>query len=142
MEQKEQLGDFIGGGNLFLDLALRIDRRHLKTVLEAAKHLVALQFEIPGQLEYGLPHRDQFLDHSRHSTASDYLPQLIIFAYVLGATRRTLPPPDDRLLDYYLYVADLQRKELQSIAAAYAEANEPKRSSPHRTFDPIIQRTR
>ncbi len=105
---------------------MRIDANQLKPVLDAVRQLVAYQFEIPFELDYGRPHRDQFLDHSLHNTADDCRPQLIIFAYVLGATRRTLPSPDDRLLDYYLYVADLQRKELQSIAAAYAERQRTK----------------
>lgn len=119
------LGDFMGVGNLAIDVLMRPGQARSpdagsRFIAEAMSSWIAKHFDIPAAFTYGCPHRDEHLDHHlRGDWRADTFPQTIIFAYVLGASRKNLPPPHDQLLPYYRFVADEQTKAIKAAAQAY-----------------------
>lgn len=113
--------DFIGIGNHAL--AVLFDRMLQNEPDDVTKVLantipahVAEKFEIPASLTYACPHRDSYLPPLQRGTwKTDSYVQLIIFAFVLGATWRNLPVPHEILLPYYLELAKRQTSIIEQL---------------------------
>ena len=116
--------DFPGIGNLVLRVLMERDQETNPNVdaRTIARHLVAVVFAqfgiLPGR-SYCVPHSDVHLPAVlRDQWMQDEFPRTLIFAYVLGATWLTLPPPDDKLIPYYQLMAERQTSILVHVSAA------------------------
>src|SRR4051812_40886966 len=91
LERLSSERDFVGAGNLLVEFVLRsgpgVPVAQRESLLLAVRRAVARQFEIPEGLSYELTHADRYLAPAyRGDWEQDTLPQMVAFAYVLGAT--------------------------------------------------------
>lgn len=124
IESKCELDDFIGLGNLILEIALRPDQAEYPDILtghleDAVRVMIARKFNIPVGMGFCEPHADFHLPHAlRGDWSSHRFPQLLIFAYVLGASWKTLPDPHAKLLPYYRLLAERQTEQITLVQAS------------------------
>lgn len=118
-------GDYAGVGNLIIEALMRPGQEEYPdsgsgAVAKKVQEVVALRFNLPELLTFAYPHSDEFLPHDkRNDWKADTFPLLIIFAFLLGATRRNLPPPHDRLVPYYRLLAQKQNDSIIEALNAY-----------------------
>ena len=123
--------DFIGIANSMLEVLMRKGQEEnpddeARVLYQTAPRIAAGFFQMPEILSYAQPHRDIHLPHHlRYDWLAYAFPQLVIFAYMLGATWNTLPPPHDQLLPYYLFMAEKQAKSIQEAKEAYEKRPKP-----------------
>lgn len=116
-------GDFVGMGNLMLEILMKEGDESPGPRAEALRQntrtIVAKRFSIDPGRQYGMPHRDEHLrSELRGCWKWDVFPQIVILAYTIGATWRTLPPPHNSFVPYYLLMAERQRDILERLPKA------------------------
>jgi hypothetical protein len=125
--QQYQRGDFVGLGNTILETLIvqQQDRNALPEgvlLAENERKFLAKYFDVPLSVSYACPHRDRFLRSERRGHwAEDHFVQLLITAYVLGATWESLPSPHDKLLPYYQLMARQQQASIEAAAERYRQ---------------------
>jgi hypothetical protein len=134
LETKTEAEDFLGVGNLMLDVLMRPsqeDRPDADALLleQSAPKVVRRKFKVPETVTIPSVFRDQHIAAAdRGNWAKDRFIDLVITAYMLGASRSNLPPPHDKLVAYYRDTALKQEAVLSSIASANA-CRKPKYSA-------------
>jgi len=77
------------------------------------------RFGLPAGCSYTMTHHDDYLPAElRGRWKEDTLPKFIILAYVIGSSRRNLPSPHQKLIPYYLFVAEKQIAHIEATKAA------------------------
>jgi hypothetical protein len=127
IDMRLSIHDYSGIGNLILDL-LFLPRDYCQDwepresgllLARRIDGIVATMFGLHEAVTYHRPHRDTFLPpHLRRDWSADTFHQLVIFAFVLGATWQALPDTHEKLRPYYLHLAKLQTSSIANAAAA------------------------
>ena len=126
------LGDYIGIGNLSLEVLTRVDQElsvdeDSLLIAETLPRAVSQTVGLPST--YTLPSllRDHLIPAEAVGTWSwDTFHQSMIFAYLLGATRANLRSPYDRLVKFYKFIADDQKKLLVEMKTRYDTEQVPR----------------
>lgn len=118
-------GDLHGIGNLMLEVLLR-PNQHIQPDADAellphcVRQIIAHHYDVPESLTYRCALRDKSIPPAdRGDWARDTFVQLIIMAYVFGASRTNLSPPHDKLLSFYVRAAEEQRHDIERAASEY-----------------------
>lgn len=123
-----ECGDYCGIGNEILEILMRPGQAatpddETMTMARVIPEIAYRKYGLPTNRSYALPHRDRYLKHSeRGDWQRDGFVQLIVFAYVLGASRENLPPLYGEHVLFYEMVAAEQNHEL--LRAAYTVETE------------------
>lgn len=115
-------GDFVGVGNLILETLMWPGQEErpdaaCRFLADGAHAILRRRYGLPTAVTFGRPHTDELIPgDKRGDWQADLFPELLITAYVLGATRVNLLPPHDRLVPYYQLLAGRQRAVLEAAA--------------------------
>jgi len=124
MTNRIRIQDYIGLGNRILETLLLPSQEHeqdarARWLAENVRGIVSRKFQIFDELSFSQLYQDECLAaFYRGKWQYDGFPQLLIYAYVLGATWKKLPPPFEKLVPFYTLLAENQTKIIQQAAAS------------------------
>jgi hypothetical protein len=97
---------------------------------KTAVEWVAQRFMIPHGLEYHRPLRDKYIEfHERRKWTKDNFPQLMIIAFMFGATLENLPPPHHYRVHFYKKIGLDQAIAICEAILVWCQANPPETPS-------------
>jgi hypothetical protein len=141
-------GDGPGAGNFILEVLFSANQLVRPSAVArampgAARAIVSRMFGIPEFLTYKMPLRDEQISaESRGSWAGDVFHQTAIYAYLMGATWRTLPKHFDQAARYYSCMAEVQKMLIHNVATSYRSRPPSPEEARRKNVEEVSQKTR